>query len=99
MPQGTPTNNTETDRTDWTVHPDPAPPMTTVSVGPAAGSNADVLSRALGIAPDVLDGLPAEHERVPLGAAPLELSDQSCLADARLSAEQHHDRAFSGGFT
>ncbi len=59
VPQGTPTNNTETDRTNWTVRPDPAPPATTVSAGPAAGSNADVLSRALGIAPDVLDGLPA----------------------------------------
>ena len=47
----------------------------------------------------LLDGLPAEHERVARGGTALELPDQSCLADAGLTAQQHHDRGFARRFT
>ena len=45
---GTPTNNTETDRADWTARRAPAPPAT-VPTPSAAGSAADALSTAWGI--------------------------------------------------
>ena len=54
MPQGAPTNNTETDRTDWQQRVDPSPPARGT---PAAGSNAAVLAAALGIDARVLGGL------------------------------------------
>ena len=47
----------------------------------------------------LLDGFAAEHERLILGAAALELPDQPGLADARLAAEQDHDRALPGRLT
>jgi hypothetical protein len=45
---GTPTNNTETDRADWTARRTPAPPPTAPSP-PAAGSAADAAATAWGI--------------------------------------------------
>lgn len=54
LPQGTPTNNTETDRAAWQQRPQPAPPARTA---PAAGSNAAVLAAALGIDARVFAGL------------------------------------------
>src|SRR6185312_5776234 len=47
LPQGSPTNNTDTDRTAWSrgIPPAPQPDGT----APADGSNAAVLARALGV--------------------------------------------------
>jgi hypothetical protein len=54
LPQGTPSNNTETDRSAWTKRPQPSPPPRSA---PAAGSNAAVLAGALGVAPTTFAGL------------------------------------------
>ena len=67
---GTPTNNTETDRSAWTRHPAPAPPPTRVVPSPPAGTNAQVTATAFGLAPDVLAPLPyAGGTDQPLAAA------------------------------
>ena len=49
VPQGTPTNNTETDRAGWQQRVAPAQPPRDPGVNPPAGSNAAVLATALGI--------------------------------------------------
>jgi hypothetical protein len=55
--QGTPTNNTETDRSAWVAHPAPIQPPTRANAGSAdAGSNGAVLAQALGIDPTVVAG-------------------------------------------
>lgn len=56
VPQGTPTNNTDTARTAWSAQPSAAPPA--VEAAPTgAGSNAAVAARALGIAEAALSPL------------------------------------------
>lgn len=47
---GTPTNNTETDRTAWTARTDPGPPPTTAAAA-ASGSAGSDLAAALGLDP------------------------------------------------
>jgi hypothetical protein len=70
LPQGTPTNNTETDRAAWTRRPDPMPPPTRANGTPADGSNAAVLAQALGIDPAAFAPIPAADGREqPLGHA------------------------------
>jgi hypothetical protein len=70
LPLGTPTNNTETDRTAWTTHPDPAPPPTEVVPAPAAGSDAAVTAASLGVDPTHLAPLSyANGTDQPLAAA------------------------------
>ena len=49
VPQGTPSNNTETDRAGWQQRIEPMQPARDVLVAPPAGSNAAVLGSALGI--------------------------------------------------
>jgi hypothetical protein len=49
VPQGTPTNNTETDRAGWQQRLAPAQPSRDLVAAPPAGSNAAVLATALGI--------------------------------------------------
>ncbi len=56
VPQGTPTNNTETDRAAWTRRPPPSPPPT--SVAGSADDNAGALAGALGVDRALLAGLP-----------------------------------------
>jgi hypothetical protein len=56
LPQGTPTNNTETDRSAWQQRPQPVPPARSAA---PAGSNAGVLAAAFGIDPRVFSGLTA----------------------------------------
>jgi hypothetical protein len=50
LPQGTPTNNTDSDRAAWQRHPDPEPPATRVPAQPpAADTNLSRLASALGV--------------------------------------------------
>ncbi|MEA2220879.1 MAG: hypothetical protein QOJ35_3505 [Solirubrobacteraceae bacterium] len=56
VPQGTPTNNTESDRAAWTSRPAPSPPPTRVTG--SFDDNAGVLAGALGIDRALLAGLP-----------------------------------------
>ncbi len=66
LAQGTPTNNTEQDRADWTARPAPSPPPTTsVARGVDPASDAALLCTALGIDPTVLAGVPGSdlHEQ------------------------------------
>src|SRR5262249_6795992 len=56
--QGTPTNNTSTERTPWTARPgDSPPPGRTPAAPPPADSNAAVLAQALGLDAGLLAGL------------------------------------------
>lgn len=57
VPQGTPSNNTESDRTDWQGRPTFSAPGHVNGAAPVAGTNAGVLASALGIPPDALDGV------------------------------------------
>jgi hypothetical protein len=54
IPQGTPTNNTETDRADWQSSVAPTPPAQGAPTAPASGSNAAVVAGALGVDPQLL---------------------------------------------
>jgi hypothetical protein len=54
LPQGTPSNNTETDRAGWQQRIEPSQPARDAPAAPAAGTNAAVLGDALGIDPRVL---------------------------------------------
>jgi hypothetical protein len=54
LAQGTPTNNTETDRAAWTARPAPAQPSTRVGAAVDEASNVAVLSSALGLDPSLL---------------------------------------------
>ncbi|MDQ6796676.1 MAG: hypothetical protein M3011_01405, partial [Actinomycetota bacterium] len=58
LPPGTPTNNTETDRTSWTRHPDPTPPPTRLVPPQDPGANARLTATALGVDPALLTALP-----------------------------------------
>jgi hypothetical protein len=49
IPQGTPTNNTESDRAGWQAAVTPQPPGRTAGTEPAAGSNAAIVAGALGV--------------------------------------------------
>ena len=49
IPQGTPTNNTESDRAGWQAAVTPQPPGRTAGTEPAAASNAAVIAGALGV--------------------------------------------------
>lgn len=67
---GTPTNNTESDRADWTSTAVPTPPPTTVSAAPAAGCDAALAAGALGLDPVRLLGWPgADGQDQPLAGA------------------------------
>jgi hypothetical protein len=54
LPQGTPTNNTESDRSAWQQRPQPTPPA---RGAPAPDSNAAVLATALGLGARTFAGL------------------------------------------
>jgi hypothetical protein len=56
VPQGSPSNNTETDRPAWRAHPDAARPPHAPSA-PAEGSNAQLLAAALGVGAATLAGV------------------------------------------
>ncbi|MDQ6688610.1 MAG: hypothetical protein M3Z50_13610 [Actinomycetota bacterium] len=57
LAQGTPTNNTEQDRTDWSARPSPAPPPTTAAARTTdPTSDAGLLAAALGIDASVFAG-------------------------------------------
>ena len=49
IPQGTPTNNTESDRAGWQGSVTPQPPGRSAATEPAPGSNAAVIAAALGV--------------------------------------------------
>jgi hypothetical protein len=57
IPQGTPSNNTETDRTEWSRRAPPPPPGID-AVPPVGGSNASALASVLGINPAIVASLP-----------------------------------------
>lgn len=62
VPQGTPTNNTESDRAGWQGRIEPrAPVQDVIAIDPR--SNAAVLAGALGLAPTVLSELDHSDER------------------------------------
>ncbi|GAA5160754.1 MULTISPECIES: hypothetical protein [Amycolatopsis] len=63
VPQGTPTNNTETDRSAWQRRQPPAPPPAGVSWAPTPGSDGALLTAALGIDPAVLADVPGAFDR------------------------------------
>jgi hypothetical protein len=69
---GTPTNNTETDRTAWTAKAPPVPPVTTLSVAPADSAGA-AATGALGLSGTAGTGLDiwpdASYEAEPVAAA------------------------------
>ncbi len=59
VPQGSPSNNTETDRSEWSVAPEPQPPAHALETAAAVDpqGNGPVLAQALGIDPSALDGI------------------------------------------
>lgn len=63
VPQGTPTNNTETDRAGWQSAIAPLAPARDPLPAPDASSNAAVLATALGLAPTALAELDHAGER------------------------------------
>ncbi len=67
VPQGTPSNNTETDRAGWQQRIEPVQPARDPLAAPPANSNANVLGTALGIDPRLLaevdHALEAEQSR------------------------------------
>ena len=67
--QGTPTNNTESARSDWSRRTPPQPPV--LEPGPAldAGANGSVAAAALGIDPGFLSALPGASDREQARAA------------------------------
>lgn len=60
--QGTPTNNTESARTDWSRRTPPGPPDLAGDSAPGAGANATVTAAALGVDPALLATLPRAHD-------------------------------------
>ena len=58
IPQGTPTNNTESARTDWSRRTPPGPPSLTAATGLEGGANAAVAAAAFGIDSTLLASLP-----------------------------------------
>lgn len=105
LPQGTPTNNTETDRAGWQQRIDPAQPARDVLPAPPAEANATVLAAALGIDPRVLaevdhaTGTEQARARAmnvalwgPSWGSFLERADDALTADAREALRVfHHD--------
>lgn len=71
VPQGTPTNNTETDRAGWQRRIEPRPP---VSAAPDANSNAAVLAAALGISAGALADVDHADEREQSRAAAMNVA-------------------------
>ena len=73
LPQGTPTNNTETDRAAWTARPGPVQPATRAdATSVAAESNAAVLAHALGLDPALFaaaDGAPLAEQELAAAAS------------------------------
>jgi hypothetical protein len=68
--QGTPTNNTATERTPWTARPDLSPPAATATTPAtvAADTNAATVARALGVDAALLAGVPHGQETEPADA-------------------------------
>ena len=70
--QGSPTNNTETDRSAWSKRADPLPPPTrSDELEPAPGSAAAQIASALGIDPSTLAGIDGggRDEQDPAGGS------------------------------
>lgn len=63
LAQGTPTNNTDSARADWSRRTPPGPPPLDPPAAPAAGSNAAVLARALGVDAATLAALDGATDR------------------------------------
>ena len=57
VPQGTPSNNTEKNRSAWQSHAEPTRLPNPTGAPPAPGSNAEILAAALGVAPATFDGI------------------------------------------
>jgi hypothetical protein len=74
VPQGTPTNNTETDRAGWQRRIEPRPPLRTAAAPPDAQSNAAVLAAALGIDAAVLADLDHADEQEQARAAAMNVA-------------------------
>lgn len=60
--QGTPTNNTDSARTDWSKRTPPGPPSLAGASSLAEGANGAVTARALGIDPELLATLPGAED-------------------------------------
>ena len=71
IPQGTPTNNTETDRAGWQRRVEPRAPS---NAAPAVNSNAAVLAAALGIDVRALTNLDHADEREQARAAAMNVA-------------------------
>ncbi len=79
LPQGTPTNNTETDRAAWTARPGPVQPATHAdATSVAAESNAAVLAHALGLDPALF----AAADAAPLAEQELAAAANTALWSA-----------------
>ena len=63
VPQGTPSNNTEKNRSAWQSHAEPTRLPNPTGAPPAPGSNAEILAAALGVAPATFDGILHSTER------------------------------------
>ncbi len=63
LSQGTPTNNTDSARTEWSRRTPPGPPSIDPPTPPDPGANAAVTARALGIDPAALIALPGAADR------------------------------------
>jgi hypothetical protein len=69
LAQGTPTNNTESARTDWSKRTPPGPPSIDSAAGLDPAANAAVTARALGVDVSVLATLPGASDREQARAA------------------------------
>jgi hypothetical protein len=70
VPQGTPSNNTEKNRSAWQSRAEPTRLPKPTGAPPAAGSNAQILAAALGVASATFDGILHSTEREqPLAGA------------------------------
>jgi hypothetical protein len=67
--QGTPTNNTESVRTDWSRRTPPGPPILDPAAGLDPAANAAVTAAALGVDPGLLATLPGAGNREQARAA------------------------------
>ncbi|HET7697799.1 MAG TPA: hypothetical protein VFK57_18950 [Vicinamibacterales bacterium] len=69
LAQGTPTNNTDAVRTEWSLRTPPGPPAISPPVALDAGANAAVTARAFGLGLSVLGALPGAADRQQARAA------------------------------
>jgi hypothetical protein len=69
LAQGTPTNNTDSARSDWSRRTPPGPPPLDLPANPDPGANATVTARALGIDPQILAIIPGAADRQQARAA------------------------------